>query len=255
MSLKSILRNLRTQYRKIVYKGTKYKCPYCGFMSNDFLKIGLPHEANIKHQIIGAAVRNGGCVNCDSVDRDRLLYAYFKHEVYLLQDHLNTSILHLAPEWRLSEEFLKFKYSKYVCTDKFMPGYNYPLHTIDMDIMDIKFPDNSFDWVICNHVLEHIPNDIGAMKELYRVLKPNGKAVLQVPFSNLLEKTYENPEVITDAQRIEHYGQFDHVRIYGHDYITRLESVGFKFERLNISDKYKHYGLIPQEDLFICTKE
>ena len=234
MSLKSILRNLRTQYRKIVYKGTKYKCPYCGFMSNDFLKIGLPHEANIKHQIIGAAVRNGGCVNCDSVDRDRLLYAYFKHEVYLLQDHLDTSILHLAPEWRLSEEFLKFKYLKYVCTDKFMPGYKYPSHTIDMDIMDIKFPDNSFDWVICNHVLEHISNDIGAMKELYRVLKPNGKAVLQVPFSNLLEKTYENPEVITDAQRIEHYGQFDHVRIYGHDYISRLESVGFKFERLNI---------------------
>ena len=77
---------------------------------------------------------------------------------------------------------------------------------------------------------------------------------IEISFSNLLEKTYENPEVITDAQRIEHYGQFDHVRIYGHDYISRLESVGFKFERLNISDKYKHYGLIPQEDLFIFTK-
>jgi SAM-dependent methyltransferase len=254
MSLKAILRNIRTQYRKIVYSGSKYQCPYCGFKANDFLKIGLPYKAIIENKIIGAGVRNGGCVNCDSVDRDRLLYAYFKHEIDVLKDLPEYSILHLAPEWRLSEEFLKYNYKQYICTDKFMTGYKYPAHTVDMDIMNITFPNDTFDLVICNHVLEHIPNDIGAMKELFRVLKPNGIAVLQVPISAILKDSYENPSVTTDKEREEHYGQYDHVRIYGQDYVTRLESVGFKVTRLNITEKYKKYGLIPEEDLFICTK-
>jgi len=254
MSIKATLRTLRTNWRKVMYKGSKYECPYCGFHANDFLKIGLPHQANITHQIIGAGVRNGGCVNCDSVDRDRLLYAYFKNELQVLQNKPEYAILHLAPEWRLSEEFLKYQYKNYICTDKFMPGYSYPSYTIDMDIMDIQFPENNFDLVICNHVLEHIPNDIAAMKELFRVLKPGGTAVLQVPISATLQESYENPAVTTDQQREEHYGQYDHVRIYGQDYVTRLESVGFKVTRLNISDKYKKYGVIEKEDLFICSK-
>lgn len=255
MSIKSVLRNIRRVYRKFIYKGTKYHCPYCGFNSNDFLQIGLPHQANVKYQIIGAGIRNGGCVNCDSVDRDRLLYAYFKHEIDVLKDMPNFSILHLAPEWRLSDEFLKYKYKQYICTDKFMPGYAYPKHTIDMDILDVKFPNDTFDLVICNHVLEHITEDILAMKELYRVLKPNGKAVLQVPISAVLEDSYENPLVKTDKEREELYGQFDHVRVYGQDYVKRLESVGFIVNRLNISEKYKNFGVISNEDLFICTKE
>lgn len=92
------------------------------------------------------------------------------------------------------------------------------------------------------------------MKELFRVLKPNGIAVLQVPISAILKDSYENPLVKTDKEREEHYGQYDHVRIYGQDYVTRLEAVGFKVTRLNITEKYKKYGLIPEEDLFICTK-
>lgn len=252
--IKAFLRNIRTIIRKIIYRGDKFICPYCNFKSNGFYKIGQVHQANIIHNIIGTGVRNGGCYSCDSVDRDRLLYAYFNNEIDIFKDNLNLSILHLAPEWRLSELFLKHKYKMYVCRDKFMPGYKYPKHTINMDVLDIKFNDNTFDWVICNHVLEHISDDKKAMNEIYRVLKVGGKAILQVPVSNTLEETYENPNVTTDEDRIQHYGQFDHVRIYGQDYVARLTAVGFKVERINISDKYKQFGVIKEEDLFICTK-
>ncbi|MEC4049930.1 methyltransferase domain-containing protein [Flavobacterium sp. SUN046] len=254
MEVKSIIRELRTTYRVFKYKGEDFFCPFCGNSSKGFLPIGLPHQAIKDYKIIGAGLRNGGCVKCDSIDRDRLLYAYFEFELNVLRNNPKLSILHLAPELMLSKEFLKYKYKRYLCTDKFMPGYTYPKHTVDMDIMDITFPDNSFDLVICNHVLEHIPDDIGAMKELYRVVKPSGTAVLQVPISPLLTISYENPEVQTDHDREVHYGQYDHVRIYGQDYIRRLQSVGFTVDKISITQKYKSFGVIPEEDLFICTK-
>ncbi len=128
-------------------------------------------------------------------------------ELNVFNNNKSYSILHLAPEWRLSEKFLKYKYKQYICSDKFMPGYHYPKHTIDMDIMDIKFNENTFDLVLCNHVLEHIPDDIAAMKELYRVLKPNGTAILQVPISSTLMKTFEDTNIKTDEEREEIYGQ------------------------------------------------
>lgn len=254
MNIKKRLRSIRTMYRVFMYKGNKYECPFCGFKSERLLQIGLHHQAIIDNKIIGAGVRYGGCVKCDSMDRDRLLYAYFKFELKVFKNNKEFSILHLAPELMISKEFLKYRYKEYICTDKFMPGYVYPKYTVDMDIMNITFSDNSFDLVICNHVLEHIPDDLGAMKELYRVLKPEGTAVLQVPISSSLKTTYENPNVKTDEERILHYGQYDHVRIYGGDYVDRLESVGFKVDRVNISDKYKKFGVIQEEDLFVCTK-
>lgn len=254
MDIKKMLRKIRTNYRCLLYRGNKYECPFCGFKSRKLLPIGLPHGAIIANRIIGAGVREGGCVKCDSVDRDRLLYAYFKFVLKVFNDNKDFSILHLAPELMLSREFLKYKYRQYSCTDKFMPGYRYPDYTIDMDIMDISFQDNNFDLVICNHVLEHITDDLGAMKELYRVLKPGGTAVLQVPISTLLKITYENPDATTDKKREEYYGQYDHVRIYGQNYTSRLESVGFKVSRLNISEEFKKFGVIVSEDLFICNK-
>lgn len=254
MNIKKKIRSLRTAYRVFMYRGNKYECPFCGFKSGRLLQIGLHHQAIIYNKIIGAGVRYGGCVKCDSLDRDRLLYAYFKHEMKVFNDNIDFSILHLAPELMISKEFLKYNYRQYICGDKFMPGYKYPHYTVNMDIMNITFPDNFFDLIICNHVLEHIPDDLGSMREIFRVLSPSGKAVLQVPISAILQETYENPKVKTDKEREEHFGQYDHVRIYGQDYVNRLESVGFKVNKINVSDKYQRYGLIAEEDLFICSK-
>lgn len=254
MNFKEKLRRIRTKYRIFLYRGDKYVCPFCGNKSKSFLKIGLPHPAIIENKIIGAGVRRGGCVKCESVDRDRLLFALFDQELKIFSDNPKFSILHAAPEKMVSNEFLKFKYKEYICIDKFMPGYSYPDYTVDMDLLNLNFQSNYFDLVICNHVLEHIDDDIAAMKELFRVLKPGGKAILQVPVASNLAVTYQNDNVQSDKERELHYGQYDHVRIYGQDYTERLESIGFQVQRINISEKYSSYGLIPEEDLFIGIK-
>ena len=108
--------------------------------------------------------------------------------------------------------------------------------------------------IICNHVLEHIPNDLEAMKELYRVLKVGGVAVLQVPISKNSFTTFEDPSVIDPNEREKTFGQSDHVRIYGQDYVDRLISCGFKATRINISEEYSHWGVDIEEDIFIAEK-
>ena len=123
-----------------------------------------------------------------------------------------------------------------------------------IDVLNIPFDPNYFDLIICNHVLEHIQNDIDAMKELFRVLKLNGKAILQVPISKNSEKTFEDFSVTDPKERENIFGQFDHVRIYGQDYTKRLESVGFSVECINISKEFSKYGLAIDEDIFIVTK-
>ena len=128
-----------------------------------------------------------------------------------------------------------------------------------MDVTNIGFADNTFDVIICNHVLEHIINDQKAIAEFYRVLKPNGWAILQVPISMSLKKTYEDYSVNLPKQREKIFGQRDHVRIYAKDYINRLEDSGFDVSIYNFVKEFgesivdKH-GLIKNENLYICSK-
>jgi len=115
--------------------------------------------------------------------------------------------------------------------------------------------------VICNHVLEHIINDAKAMSEIYRVLTSKGTAILQVPISNQLEHTYEDSSITDPKLREKHFGQFDHVRIYGKDYVNRLENAGFKIETYNLfnddpaGDKLNQFALNKNERLFVGYKE
>jgi ubiquinone/menaquinone biosynthesis C-methylase UbiE len=134
-----------------------------------------------------------------------------------------------------------------------------PLAMDKVDIAKFKYEDNSFDVIICCHVLEHVPDDRKAMSELYRVLKPGGWAILQVPISLSLEKTYEDPTVATPKERERAFGQCDHFRIYGRDYIDRLESAGFSVDVYNITKEFgesfvNKHSLIKNEDIYICSK-
>jgi ubiquinone/menaquinone biosynthesis C-methylase UbiE len=129
----------------------------------------------------------------------------------------------------------------------------------EMDITSISYPDNSFDAIICSHVLEHIPSDILAMKELFRVLKPGGWGILQVPVVLNLEETFEDETVTTAEQRRAVYGQDDHVRLYAKDYVDRLQTAGFIVNLFNVADEYgieeaRKYGLSESDNLYVVTK-
>ncbi|MEM6347979.1 MAG: methyltransferase domain-containing protein [Bacteroidota bacterium] len=147
----------------------------------------------------------------------------------------------------------------YFPVDLFTEGYKYPEGTINMDITQMEFPENKFDFILCSHVLEHVPNDTLAMSELYRVLKPGGWGILQVPIEMDREQTYEDDSITSPEERKIAFGQFDHVRVYGRDYIKRLEYVGFAVElddysiQLSAHDKFR-YGFGQGESLFIVRK-
>jgi len=129
-----------------------------------------------------------------------------------------------------------------------------------MDITDIQYVDNTFDAILCNHVLEHIPDDKKAMKELSRVLKPNGWAILQVPLDPNLDKTFEDPSVTSPEERKRVFGQKDHVRIYGKDYKDRLEEAGFDVKVDNFVEELNEetvdkYGLRRDHNVYFCSKK
>ncbi|RKS96266.1 methyltransferase domain-containing protein [Chryseobacterium defluvii] len=247
----SILNRLKNKIKLYSHAGTTYHCPFCGYDSKDLEIVGHDLPVLREKHVIGGGRRAAGCYRCHSRDRERLLYAFIVEELKLPKE---TSILHIAPEPKLSNILLKQNFKEYICGDLFTIGYEYPDYVQNMNVLDIPYEDNHFDLVICNHVLEHIPEDTKAMGEIFRVLKPHGKAILQVPISANNQVTHEDFTITDKYKREELFGQFDHVRIYGQDYITRLESVGFIVHRINISDQYKKFGVNPEEDLFFCEK-
>jgi SAM-dependent methyltransferase len=212
------------QFRGIIYRlilnGSKYTCPFCKYSFNRFLPDGLNHAVLREKKIIGGGYReNATCPFCLSTDRERLVYLFLKSSNLLRSD---IKLLSYCSRKEPSKDFEKTRI-KYFSAD-----LNCTRAKIKMDIQEIKFPSNYFDAIICNHVLEHILNDKLAMKDLYRVLKPKGWAILQVPCSQIIQPSIEDPSVTTSKDRARVFGQSDHVRIYSKiDYLNRLKSVGF----------------------------
>ena len=129
---------------------------------------------------------------------------------------------------------------------------NSPLADVKANLCNLPFKDECFDLILCNHVLEHIVDDIKAMEEIYRVLKPKGKAIIQIPLNKKKKISYENYDITDPKERSFHFGQYDHVRIYGMDFFERLSSVGFKYEKVDFTstltdEEIIKYGLIKGE--------
>lgn len=252
--MKNLLKNI---YRKInvwAFQGYKYTCPFCGYQSERLGRFGFNHPVIKEKQIIGSGLRKSRCYRCNSSDRERLVYAYLENEINFFEANKNAKILHISPERHLSDYIRKKEFKEYTGGDLFTEGYYYRDFVKNMDITSIPYDNDNFDLIICNHVLEHIPDDKKAMKELYRVLKPGGIAVLQVPISLVLEHTFEDKSINTSKLRSEYFGQYDHVRIYGQDYAGRLSKSGFIVEKHNLASKYSRLGLNPDEILFTGTK-
>ncbi len=231
-------------------------CPLCNCYQLFFLYWGEDSFATTKFLIIGAGRRRTMCKKCGSSDRERLVYLYLRDELKVFGAKKNIKALHFAPEKNLSEKLSKEDTVGYIKGDWLEGGYDYDKTVKKIDVCNIPYENNVFDLIVCNHVLEHIEDDRKAMSELYRVLKPGGKAILQVPISNLLDKTLEDFSIIDPQERLKTFGQEDHVRVYGKDYVERLEEVGFKVQIKNFSNekKYKRFGLNPDENLFLGEK-
>ena len=257
-------KKLRGTYQKVLglyYKGDEYYCPYCEHSFKQMLPDGFKLDVITEKQIIGSGYReNCICPRCYSKDRDRLIYLYLKNKTDIFE--LPHKLLHIAPETWMKELFLRSPDIDYTSGVKKVTkmGYYYDRMIRELDITNLEMKDNLYDVVICNHVLEHVPDDAQAISEIYRVLKPGGWAILQVPISAVLEKTYEDNSIVSKLGREKHFGQFDHIRIYGQDYDKRLELAGFKVEILNpLKDNWsieniKKYALNKDENLFIAHK-
>ena len=180
------------------------------------------------------------------------MYVYMTQKTDLFSGD-RKKMLHVAPEAQLSRLFQEAD-----CIDYLSADLSSPTAMVTMDITDIRYADDSFDVIYCSHVLEHVVDDIGAMRELYRVLKPGGWAVLQVPISS--GTTFEDPTVTSPEAREELFGQDDHVRRYGHDYVERLVAAGFSvlvdgFVRELSDQEIIRFGLTRSEDVYFCRKE
>lgn len=237
------------------YRGDQLLCPLCGKTFSRFLPGGFDFPVLKTLDVIGAGYReNAKCIQCDSSDRERLVYLYLEKQGYV-GPTARYAVLHIAPEKSLQRLLKGLSGVLHISVD-----IASPLADEKMDILHLRFPDNEFDVVICNHVLEHISEDIHAMREIFRVLKPGGRAILQVPIANNASQTIEDDKVVTEKEREERFGQKDHVRIYvERDYIERLEQAGFLVERV-LSTSFLNpkqiatHALNPCEVLYIGRK-
>ncbi len=198
---------------------------------------------------------NALCPECGSLERVRLVY-YFTEQLKLITP--GTKLLHIAPEKSLYNIFSRKLGSNYIPADKFEDVYTYPKGTVEMDITNIQMEDESVDGIICIHVLEHIQDDQKAIAELYRVLKKGGFAILQVPYEKNRATTYEDANITTQEDRRKHFGQFDHVRIYGTDFIDRFQKPGFSIEHRDFADTIpvgvKERHVFKQQEIFLLRK-
>lgn len=222
-------------------KGNKYTDPIDGKSFRKFLPYGYE---NVRENVLSPSTL--------SLERHRLFWLYLKNETSFFTE--NHKVLHFAPEQAFYKRFRKMKNLEYITTD-----LNSPLADVKADICNLPFQDNEFDFIFCNHVLEHIPDDTKAMQELYRVLTPGGTGIFQIPQDLSRELTFEDNSIIDKKERTKIFGQYDHVRVYGRDYFDKLRSIGFNVSEENYTktlsetqlDKYR---LAKGEIIPVCKK-
>ena len=222
-------------------KGSKYTDPIDESSFRKFLPYGY---GNQRENVLSPSTL--------SLERHRLLWLYLKKETDFFSKPLK--VLHFAPEQAFYKRFRNLSNLDYTTTD-----LNSPLADVKADICDLPFENESFDFILCNHVLEHIPDDTKAMQELYRILKPGGTAILQIPQELDRVKTFQDDSITDPKERAKIFGQYDHVRVYGRDYFDKLRSIGFKVDEVDYTSELNkaeidQYRLANGEIIPVCRK-
>ena len=223
-------------------RGTKYTDPIDGKSYRKFLPYG--------YQKIRKNVLAPGTF---SLERHRLFWIYLKNETDFFSA-TKKKVLHFAPEQAFYHQYKKIKKIDYTTTDLFSP-----LADVKADICNLPFKDKEFDYIFCNHVLEHIPDDNKAMSELFRVLAPNGIGIFQIPQDLSRKFTFEDDSVTNPKERAIIFGQYDHVRVYGRDYFDKLREIGFNVAAIDYTKKLTKkeidkYRLAQGELIPVCRK-
>lgn len=224
-------------------KGDTVKCPICEGSFRKFLPYGYTKKTGRDNVL---------CPKCLSLERHRLMWLYLNEKTDFFTWDLK--VLHIAPEQCFYKRFKSLSNLEYITAD-----LESPIADFHFDVQEIPFEQASFDVVICNHVLEHVKDDRKAMREIYRVLKPGGFAILQVPMDNQNPRTMEDPNVINPKERERLYRQKDHVRLYGLDYADRLKETGFVVNQIQYAkqispvlvEKYR----LPKNEIFYFNRK
>ncbi|SDR73021.1 class I SAM-dependent methyltransferase [Christiangramia echinicola] len=228
-------------FLKIYLKGSRYTDPIDGSGFRKFLPYGYENQ---RENVLSPSTL--------SLERHRLLWLYLKDETEFFNKDLK--VLHFAPEQAFYKRFRKLNNLEYTTTD-----LNSPLADVKADICDLSFENDSFDFILCNHVLEHIPDDTKAMQELYRILKPGGTAILQIPQELNRAETFQDDSITDPKERAKIFGQYDHVRVYGRDYFDKLRAIGFQVEEVDYTSilseaEIDKYCLAKGEIIPVCHK-
>lgn len=222
------------------YKGDRFTDPIDGKSYKSFLPYGYENQ---RENVLAPGTL--------SLERHRLLWLYLGETDFFSR---RIKLLHFAPEQAFYKRFMVQSNLEYITTD-----IESPLAKVKADICNLPFEDNEFDVILCNHVLEHINDDQTAMKELFRVMKPGGWGVFQIPLDRMRSTSFQDDRITDPKERRKIFGQYDHVRVYGMDYFNTLRAIGFEVEEILLQKKLtdqqiKRYGLDPNEILPVCRK-
>lgn len=235
--VRRVVRNTRI-IRKALNRGDQRYCPICKSHVRSFRPQGPNRRPN------------ACCPICGSFERHRLFFLFASREMGLCSMP-KKKMLHVAPEACISPILAECKHLDYLTAD-LMPGA-----MVQMDLTDIHMPDETFDVVVASHVLEHIPDDRQAMREVLRVLKPGGWAVMQVPVTT--EKTYEDLSIVDPQERERLYGHHEHVRRCGEDYYDRMSEEGFELRMMQLPEQQDQaectrLGIASYQSIPLCIK-
>lgn len=227
----------------LLYYGNRYEDPISGKTYRKFLPYGYGGRAKRDNVL---------CPGSLSLERHRLLWLYLKQKTDFFTKPYK--MLHIAPEQCFYKLFKAQKNLDYTTGD-----YNSPIADIHFDLHKAPFEDNSFDVIFCNHVLEHVEDAQVCMSELYRIMRPGGWGIFQVPLDTTRATTYEDKTIVTEADREKHFWQKDHVRLFGLDYKDKLAQAGFKvtvddFVNTLGPELVDRYRLPAGEMLYVCRK-